>query len=118
MSDQPLISTQFPYLPLTLRIQGHTMTVVALLDTSFDGNVALPPDLLPAGLAPDLQLDWVLADGKTVRAPAFSGAAWLGNFGPFDVTISALGGEPVVGRGISDRFTVILDHGRRVVVAP
>lgn len=107
MSDQPLMSTQFPYLPLRLHIQGHTMTAVAL-----------PPGLLPAGLAPDLQLDWVLADGKTVRAPAYSGAAWLGNFGPFDVTISALGGEPVVGCGIGDRFAVTPDHGRRAVVAP
>lgn len=118
MSDQPLMSTQFPYLPLTLHIQGHTMPVVALLDAGFDEDVALPPGLLPASLAPDLQLDWVPVAGKTVRAPAYSGATWLGNCGPFDVTISALGGEPVVGRGIGDRFAVTPDHGRRVVVAP
>jgi hypothetical protein len=118
MSDQPLMSTQFPYLPLRFHIQGHTMTAVALLDTGFDGDVALPPTPPPADNAPDLRLDRALAGGKTARAAAYSGAARPGNFGPFDVTISALGGEPVVGRGIGDRFAVTPDHGRRAVVAP
>jgi hypothetical protein len=32
--------------------------------------------------------------------------------------ISVLGDEPLVGRGVTDRFAVTLDHGRRVIVAP
>lgn len=113
MSAASLTSTQFPYLPLTLHVQGYITTVVALLDTGFDGNVALPPDLLPANIAPDLDLGWVLADGTMVHAPAYVGTVRLGNFGPFNVTITALGDEPII-----DRFAITLDHGQRAIVAP
>jgi hypothetical protein len=35
---------------------------------------------------------------------------------PFEGVVIALGDEPLVGRGVTDRFTVILDHGRQLIV--
>jgi hypothetical protein len=32
--------------------------------------------------------------------------------------VIAVGDEPLVGRGVTDEFRVILDHGRRVIVEP
>lgn len=122
MSATPLVSARFPYLPLTLRVRRYTTTVLALLDTDFDGDVVLPLDLLPPGLAPDAYFRWMLADGTRIQAPTYDGTVdgtvELGRFGPFEVVISVLGDEPLVGRGVTDRFAVTLDHGRRVIVAP
>lgn len=117
MSAPPLVSTRFPYLPLTIRVRTYTTTVLALLDTGFDGDIVLPPDLLPVGSTPDAYFRWMLADGTRIQAPTYDGAVELGGFKPFDVVISVLGDEPLVGRGVTDRFAITLDHGQRVIVA-
>lgn len=91
------------------------MHVDALLDTGFDGSVAVPPDVV-SGASPDDYLIWTLADGSQVLAAAFLGTARLGNLEPFPVLVTALGDEPLVGRGVSDRFKVTLDHGHRLIV--
>ncbi len=35
-----------------------------------------------------------------------------------DIHITAMGDEPIIGRGIISQFTVTLDHGQRIVVEP
>lgn len=49
----------------------------ALLDAGFDGDIAVPPDLVTNGEIPDEYLIWTLADGSEVLAPAFLGTARL-----------------------------------------
>lgn len=78
----------------------------------------LPPSLLPAGITPRLRTRWTLADGSTVQTRAYSATIKLGPFEPFDIVVTLLGDETLVGREITDRFAVTLDHGQRVIVAP
>ena len=118
MSDVSLIGARFPYLPLTLATKGQTISVEALVDTGFDGAVVLPLRLLPSGIVPRLYTRWVLADGSTVQTQACSATVQLGAFEPFDIVIVLLGDEPILGRGVTDRFAVTLDHGRQVIVTP
>jgi predicted aspartyl protease len=118
MRDGAIVSTHFPYLPLTVRVRGQSAVIEALLDTGFDGDIVVPQDFVNAGEPPDGYLHWTLADGSQVEAAAYLGTAVLGSYGPFDVVINALGDEPIVGRSFSDRFTITLDHGHQVIVEP
>jgi predicted aspartyl protease len=114
--NQLVISRRFPYLPLILRVRGQTLMVEALLDTGFDGEVVLPTGLIANGESPDGYLNWALADASHVSAPAYLGTAQLGDAPPIEVAISVLGDEPIVGRGVTDHYRVILDRGQQVVV--
>ena len=51
-------------------------------------------------------------------APFYLGVVNLGATELRDIHVTAMGDEPIVGCGIISEFTVILDHGRRVVVEP
>lgn len=111
-----LESTRFPYLPLHISTGHHSAQVEALVDTGFDGDIALPANLLADGEQPDLYVAWTLADGSEVLAPAFVGTAQLGDFDPLPILVTTIGDEPLVGRGVTDRFAVTLDHGQRIIV--
>ncbi len=115
-SNSPLISNRFPYLPLTLTVQGGSLNVEAILDTGFDGEVVIPQYTLPPWVTPDGLIDWTMANGATVQASAYSGTVLIGHFGPFNVTISSMGNVALIGRALTDLFTIILDHGKQVIV--
>lgn len=116
--DRRLESDRFPFLPLVIETLGRTLDVEALVDTGFDGDVALPTDLLVGSGMPNGYAHWILADGTQVLAPGFSATVELPGFDPFPIVVSAIGHRPVVGRGVTDRFTLILDHGQRIIVEP
>jgi predicted aspartyl protease len=111
-------SDRFPYLPLTLTVANRTVRVEALLDTGFDGDVVVPPQLITDGEPPDEHRSWSLADGSVIVAPLYYGALQVGSLDPVPADIVAIGDEPLVGRGISDRYGVNLDHGQRLIVEP
>jgi predicted aspartyl protease len=111
-----VISTRFPYLPVRLLIGQATHRLEVLLDTGFDGAVAIPPAWIEDAGPPFDYISWTLADGSTLRAAAYFGLVQLGTLPPFSVLVTALGDEPLAGRGVSDRFSITLDHGQRVVV--
>lgn len=113
-----LETDHFPYLPLRLHVRDRTYAVEALIDTGFDGYVAVPPELVADGGPPDDFHIWILADGSQVVAPFYLGTVHVGDVGSAPAAITALGDEPIVGRGIIDRFLLHLDHGERVVVEP
>jgi predicted aspartyl protease len=114
--NQRVVSSHFPYLALHLFVQDRSEAVEALLDTGFDGDVAVPHAIVSNGEPPDFHIRGTLADGSEVVVPTYLGEVDLGTLGRFPVVITALGDEPLVGRGVSDRFTVILDHGQRLIV--
>jgi len=119
MKEKSVISTHFPYLPLTVSIRKRQETIEALLDTGFDGGVVIPPHLITNSAPPDSYVRWTLADGSPVLAPAYLGMVKigdLGNAGTFATVISVLGDVPIIGRTLADRFKITLDHGRRVVL--
>lgn len=111
-----VISTRFPYLPLRLLIGQTTRTLEVLLDTGFDGAVAVPLDWITDAGSPFDYISWTLADGSTVRAAAYFGLVQIGTLPSFSVLVTALGDEPLAGRGVSDRFSITLDHGQRVII--
>jgi predicted aspartyl protease len=118
MTTARLASSHFPYLPIRLEVRGHTAELEALLDTGFDGAVAVPPGLVSNGRPPDHRSRWILADGSEVAAASYLGTVTLGSFGPYDVLITALGDEPILGRELATRFRNILDHGREISIEP
>ena len=105
-------------MPVHLESDGHQSDVEALLDTGFDGDVAVPPDLIGDGRPADGHLRWTLADGSSVLAPYYLGTATVGRLGPFPAVVTALGEEPLAGIGLAKHLTIVLDHGRRLVVEP
>lgn len=105
------------HLPLRLEVRNRVHTLEALIDTGFDGDIAVPADML-VNVEPDDHQRWTPADGTHVSAPYFVGTVQVGAVGTFEAVITALGDEPLVGRGVTDRFRIILDHGERVIVEP
>jgi predicted aspartyl protease len=111
-------SERFPYLGLHVEVRNRIHSVDALIDTGFDGFLAVPPSLLADGQPPDNFQSWSLADGTRVTAPLYLGTVHVGDLGSVPALITALGDEPLVGRGVIDRFRLTLDHGERVVIEP
>jgi predicted aspartyl protease len=111
-------SNRFPYFNLRLDVRGQSYDIDALIDTGFDGLLAVPPTFLVDEQTPDDYQPWRLADGTRVTAPLYLGTIHVGNLGSVPAIITILGDEPLVGRSIIERFRITLDHGQRVLVEP
>jgi len=70
-----LVTGRFPYVELTIHLPTRTISIEALLDTGFDGSIALPVAALPELDRPAGFRDWEMADGTVVRAPYIVGMA-------------------------------------------
>ena len=114
--NRRLTSSRFPYLPLQIEVRQRREELEAFVDTGFDGDVAVPPNLITNGEPPDGYVPWRLADGSLIFAPAYLGAVRVGEMGTFPVVITAIGDEPLLGRGLTDRFKVTFDHGRQIIL--
>jgi predicted aspartyl protease len=118
MNPQRVVSNRFPYLPVRLHVGNQTHDLEALLDTGFDGDIAVPAALV-AGLANPLgYFRWSLADGSGISAPYYEGALRVGPVGPFAVAVMELGAEPIIGVGAIEELVITLDHAQRVIVEP
>jgi clan AA aspartic protease len=111
-------SDRFPYIRLQVEVRGHRHDVEALIDTGFDGFMAVPPELLANGQPADDYYSWTLADGSRVVTPVYLGTVQIGDLAEVPAVIAALGDEPLIGRRVTDKFRVIFDHGKRVIVEP
>ena len=111
-----LTSSRFPYLPIQVQVRQGLHDVEALLDTGFDGDVVLPVGSILNGQLPDRYVPCELADGSVIFAPFYRGNVQVGALDSFPAAVVAMGDEPIVGRGVTDRFTVILDYGQRLIV--
>jgi predicted aspartyl protease len=118
MASSRVVSTRFPYIPITVTIGNRTEDIEALLDTGFDGFVIVPPGLVTNSDPPDGRLQYFLADGSAIIAPVYRGTVTIGQFGPYRTIITVLGDEALIGRRLTARFTVTLDHSTRVIVEP
>lgn len=116
MAIKKLTSLNFPFIPITLIVRQRELKLEALLDTGFDGFVVVPTEMLSNGHPPDGYLPWTLADGSKTLAPAYIGVVKLKGIGSFSVIVTALGDEVMVGRRLSDKFKLILDHGKKLIV--
>lgn len=111
-----VISDRFPYVLIRLVVAGRTVEAEALLDTGFDGAVVIPATALGPETRPATHVPWTLADGTVVVAPVYVGVVRIGHLEPLRVVVTSLGSETLIGRSVSDRFHVTLDHGRRLVI--
>ena len=112
-----LVSSRFPYLPITVSIRQRAWNFDALIDTGFDGDLVVPLGAL-AGDEGDAYLPYRLADGSTSVCEAFLGMVDLAGLGRFPAGIMALGDECLIGRGMTDQLRLILDHGQQVIAEP
>lgn len=111
-----LISSRFPYIRVNLSFLRRKLNTEALVDTGFDGGVILPPKMILNGESPLGYSPWTLANGEQVNAPYFLGKVRIGKFKPINVLITVLGDESLIGRKVTDKFKVIFDHGKNVIV--
>lgn len=115
MAVDRLESTNFPYLPVRLTLDGDTYDEDMLIDTGYEGYVAVPEGW-GQGRQPRGYRTVALADGSLVRVPYFRGFADIGGLGEFECTVFALGDELILGRFATNRYSLTLDHGQRVIV--
>lgn len=111
-----LVSSHFPYLLVHIQVHKQIRDVDALIDTGFDGFVAMPRETLMNGDPPDGYIPCTLADASKIAAPFYRGIVRIGKFPSFAAIILALGDEPLVGRGVTDKFKVIFDYGKKIIV--
>jgi predicted aspartyl protease len=117
-ANRRLVSDRFPYIPAVVVLGESRTTIDALLDTGFDGDLTIPRLLASSAGPPSHYGEFILANGSSVHRPVFLGAIELGSLGSFPIEAVALGGDFLIGRGLSDRFAITLDHGQRVIIEP
>ena len=113
-----MISPRFPYLPIRFEVRQRTYQEEALIDTGFDGSIAVPPSLLENLGPPDGHELWRPVVGPPILAPAYRGSFEVGALGPVPVTLTVLGDEVLVGLEVIGRFIVTFEHGQRVIIKP
>lgn len=117
MSER-LISDRFPYIPMVLSFGQKRGSVEALLDTGFEGDVIIPESFaLDAGPSDGVRV-FRLADGSRINRAAFGGTVSIGGFSTIQVLVVALGDECLMGVRLASRFSITLDHGRRLLIEP
>ena len=114
-----ITSTNYPFLRIVAQSRSWQHETLALIDTGFDGALAVPLSVVETLGDPDTSTDWQQADGSIAEAPVYYGAVQIVNLAAIpELAIIALGNEYILGREILDRFEIILDHGQRVIVRP
>jgi predicted aspartyl protease len=116
--DRRLVSTRFPYVPVTVTVGGWTATIEALLDTGFDGDMSVPRRLATSIGVPHHYGEFIMANGVEAYRPVFLGSGEIGSFGSFPIEVAALGGDYLLGLGLANRFAITLGHGRQIIVEP
>jgi len=61
-------------------------------------------------------LNWLIASGSLVRAPYYQAVLKIDPFPPMTVEVTVMGRVPLLGQAVLRQFTVILEHGRRVIM--
>jgi predicted aspartyl protease len=110
-------STLFPYVQVQWATRSHQALVLALVDTGFDGYLALPSAQGALLGEPDSLEPWRLADGRTVYLPEYRGTLELVGLPPsIPAIILVLGEEFILGRAALNHFRITFDHGRRIII--
>lgn len=116
-------SSHFPYLSVIVKIglekiPEQELEVKALIDTGFNGSLALPKKLINPSIKKFNDIEWQLADETEILTPAYLGTVQIGRLKPVNATIIALGDEPILGTGVTNHFKLTFDRGIKVIVEP
>ena len=120
---QAVTSSRFPYLQVHVQIGNQQFPdlefdVEPLVDTGFDGGLIVPRRMIPATVAPAGESTWYLADGTEITALLYLCYVTIGQFPPVSTAVITLDSHALLGCHVTDRFRVIFDHGRRLLVGP
>ena len=118
MTTQRQVSFRFPYLSIRVYVGGYTYEGDALLDTGFDGGISLPFGYLDDSVPSVGTTTWILADGSERDTQTYNGVLTFEGLEPFRVSVTMMGDEILIGTQAIKDFSVILDHGMRVIVEP
>jgi predicted aspartyl protease len=114
-----MTEASYPSLRIRFVVQGITGTAVALLDTGYDGYLAVPETLIAALPRGRYTHRVRLTSGQTLELPAYLGTVELiDRPGPIAAPIIAIGDEYLLGLSTLNHFRGIFDHGQRVIVEP
>jgi predicted aspartyl protease len=123
-----LISTRFPFLPLTVHVRvtnrkNIDLDTHALIDTGFSGDIVVPATEELKQYPADAYATWTMADGSEVMAPIFLGTIHFPHLDDevavmVGVTVTVLGDQPLIGQSVLRRFILTLDHGKQVILEP
>jgi predicted aspartyl protease len=118
---QAVTSSRSPYLDIKVRIGDYDhpdfeFDIEALVDTGFDGGLAVPPALIPSTVPSVGESAWYLADGTEIKAQSYFCYVAIGHLQPIPTAVITLDGDVLLGRHVTDQFRVTFDHGRRVIV--
>ena len=107
----------FPYVRVSISIRSWKTEALALLDTGFTGDVMIPVDALPDDIGnPDSVRRYRVADDRITTAVAFYGELEIQGVAPItNATIGSMGSRYIIGRGIIEKYVVILERGERVL---
>lgn len=112
MSDAP-----YPSLQIRFLAQGLERETFALVDTGFDGHLAIPEALVDDLPEPLYVRRVRTASGQIVRVPVYVGTVKLAEHpNPIDALIIALGDEYLLGLPTLNHFKVTFDHGKTITV--
>jgi clan AA aspartic protease len=107
-----------PFLPVELAGLHRSLTLQALVDTGFDGDLCVPIAVaMPLGL--ELKgADYVeLADGSIRRELIFRGTARIGDLPPKEAEIVLTESEqPLIGAGMFEGLRLEIDYGAGTVL--
>jgi predicted aspartyl protease len=88
-----------------------------MVDAGFDGRLILPVSYAARFGSHDSVTSWRLGDGSLVKAVSHDVDVEIrGLDGAHRVVASLLCDLALIGRSLTDRFLLILDHGRQLVV--
>jgi len=113
-----VVSSHFPYLPVRVTVGQRTFEGEALVDSGFDDDFAIQHEKIVNGAPPDEYRTFQLADGSKVVAAIYYGTVQIGDLPPVIADITTVGDEPLLGRGVTDHYRLIFDHGRTLTAEP
>jgi predicted aspartyl protease len=122
MAQDQLVSSPgpYPYLAIRVEIRGVRFEGLALLDTGYTGELAIPESALTEGIGDPIdETNIHVADNRIVHSPTYLGQLDIPGLSEIPgVVVNVLGDEYILGLGILDLFEVTFDHGQRVIVRP
>ncbi len=114
-----MTSPPYPSLRIRCALHGVVYEEFAIVDTGFDGHLAIPESFVE-NLPQPLYVRRVrTASGQVVRVPVYFGSIELFDQpGEFDALVIALGDEYLIGLPTINHFKMTFDHGQRLLVEP